>query len=72
MSQETKISVVTEEGRECTICNEFKKWGCFYNLKNGINGKYARCMECVKHRRKLKEEGKDVPRIKSVLYKTIR
>lgn len=40
---------VTDSGRVCTGCNNFKPWDEFYDHSVGINGKSPRCMSCVKH-----------------------
>lgn len=37
---------ITDYGRECTKCKQFKSWDCFYNNKRGIKGKAYICVSC--------------------------
>lgn len=44
----TYATKVTEPGRTCTGCGEYKVWDEFYDHSNGINGKSPRCKSCKK------------------------
>lgn len=37
---------ITDDGRTCTKCGEFKSWDEFYSLPNGVNGKRPSCKAC--------------------------
>ena len=54
-----KTTRVVVDGRECSVCGEFKHWDYFSPEKIGINGRTSNCKECrnKKHReaRKKKE-----------------
>lgn len=37
---------ITDDGRTCTKCREFKPWSEFYSHPKGVNGKNPRCKAC--------------------------
>lgn len=40
------MSSITDDGRTCTKCAEFKSWDEFYSHPNGVNGKRPSCKAC--------------------------
>lgn len=48
--------IVTEEGRTCTKCGEFRLWEEFHNSNKGLKGRVSRCKECAKKQQEEKRE----------------
>ena len=44
--------IITEEGRACTCCNQFKSWEAFYKQNDGVNGRMSKCILCRKAAKK--------------------
>lgn len=54
-------SVVTDEGRECTMCSMFKIWEHFTKCRSGTKGHHSYCRECRSKRRKQPPRPKPAP-----------
>lgn len=50
---------VSDEGRVCTACGEFKRWPDFNRraVGQGANGYDAQCRKCVNDRRRARQAG---------------
>lgn len=47
-----KKNAEAEDGRECSVCGEYKTWTNYYRLSKDTHRHEAKCKDCRKTRRK--------------------
>lgn len=57
MSGWSKI-IVTDEGRICSICKEFKSWNEYSKCASGTRGHKSSCKNCIRKKRKVRKHKK--------------
>jgi len=56
---EKKEYLITEKGRECSICGTFKPWSDFHRRRDISTGRMSACKVCIKRKsRNDKEQGR--------------
>lgn len=52
------IYKIDADGRECSICKEYKTWEHYREIPTGPHGHYPQCIPCKRNYDKLAKQGK--------------